>query len=269
VSSNKESEVDWVKTNHVKRALREGRPTAGAWLQLCSGISAEIMSRAGFDWLLIDMEHGHGDYQTLLGQVQAIEGSPVIPVVRVQWNDPAVIKRVLDLGAYGVMVPWIGSRAEAEAAVRASKYPPAGIRGIAGSHRAGGFGRHAAEYWKRANDEILVVIQIETAGAVAEIEQIVQVPGVDVVFIGPADLSTGLGHMGDPAHPTVQAAFTRVETAAKAHGVALGNITRSWEQARELYKRGYQFLTLASDTAILVNGAHEVAGRFAQEVRSP
>ena len=128
--------MDWVKTNHVKRALREGRPTAGAWLTMCSAISAEIMSRGGFDWLLVDMEHGHGDYQTLLAQLQAIEGSDAIPVVRVQWNDPAVIKRVLDIGAYGVMVPWVSSRREVEAAVRAAKYPPAGIRGIDGyAHR--------------------------------------------------------------------------------------------------------------------------------------
>jgi 2-keto-3-deoxy-L-rhamnonate aldolase RhmA len=259
--------VEWVKTNHVKRALREGRPTAGAWLSLCSSISAEVMSRAGFDWLLIDMEHGHGDYQTLLAQLQAIEGSPVIPIVRVQWNDPAVIKRVLDIGAYGVMIPWIADRREAEAAVRATKYPPAGIRGIAGSHRAGGYGRHAAEYWKRANDEILVVLQVETPTAVAEVEEIVKLPGLDVLFIGPADLSTGLGHMGDPGHPEVQAAMARVETAAKAHGIALGNITRSWEQARELYKRGYQFLTLASDTSLLVQGAKDVLTRFEQEVK--
>jgi 2-dehydro-3-deoxyglucarate aldolase/4-hydroxy-2-oxoheptanedioate aldolase len=259
--------VDWVKTNHVKRGLREGRPTAGAWLGLCSAISAEVMSGAGFDWLLIDMEHGHGDYQTLLGQLQAIEGSPVIPVVRVQWNDPAVIKRVLDLGAYGVMVPWIANRAEAEAAVRAAKYPPQGIRGIAGSHRAGGYGRHAAEYWKRANDEILVIIQIETASAVADIDAIVKIPGVDVVFVGPADLSTSLGHMGNPAHPTVQAAIEKVEAAAKAQGVALGNITRNWDQARELYKKGYQFLTLTSETNLLVQGAADVLGRFKQELR--
>lgn len=259
--------MEWVKTNHVKRALREGRPTAGAWLSLCSPISAEVMSRAGFDWLLVDMEHGHGDYQTLLAQLQAIEGSPVIPIVRVQWNDPAVIKRVLDIGAYGVMVPWIADRREAEAAVRATKYPPAGIRGIAGSHRAGGYGRHAAEYWKRANDEILVVLQVETPTAVAEVEEIVKLPGLDVLFIGPADLSTGLGHMGDPGHPEVRAAMERVEIAAKAHGIALGNITRSWEQARELYKRGYQFLTLCSDTSLLVQGAKDVLTRFEQDVR--
>jgi 2-keto-3-deoxy-L-rhamnonate aldolase RhmA len=258
--------LDWVKTNHVKRWLREGRPTAGAWVSLCSPISAEIMSRAGFDWLLVDMEHGHGDYQTLLGQMQAIEGSPAIPVVRVQWNDPAVIKRVLDLGAYGVMIPWVANRAEAEAAVRAAKYPPQGIRGIAGSHRAGGYGRHAAEYWKRANDEILVIIQIETASAVGDIEAIVRVPGVDVVFVGPADLSTSLGHMGNAAHPDVVAAMEKVETAAKAQGIALGNITRNWDQARELYKRGYQFLTLTSETSLLVQGAADMLAKF-KEVR--
>lgn len=259
--------MSWVKTNHVKRALREGRPTAGAWLHLCSGISAEIMSRAGFDWLLIDMEHGHGDLQTLLAQLQAIEGSEAIPLVRVQWNDPAVIKRVLDLGAYGVMVPWIGGRAEAEAAVRACKYPPQGIRGIAGSHRAGGYGRHAAEYWQRANEEILVVIQVETRSAVEDIDAIVRVPGVDVIFIGPADLSTALGHRGDPAHPEVQQAIGRVEAAARGAGLALGNITRSWEQARELYRKGYGFLTLCSDTSLVVQGSTEVMARFRQDVR--
>ena len=259
--------MSWVKTNHVKRALREGRPTAGAWLHLCSGISAEIMSRAGFDWLLVDMEHGHGDFQTLLAQLQAIEGSETIPVVRVQWNDPAVIKRVLDIGAYGVMVPWIGGRADAEAAVRAVKYPPDGIRGIAGSHRAGGYGRHAAEYWKRANEEILVVIQVETRAALDEIDQIVRVPGVDVIFIGPGDLSTALGHMGNPGHPEVQAAFARVETATRAAGLALGNITRGWDQARELYAKGYQFLTIGSDTSLVVQGSHDLVARFRQDVR--
>jgi 2-dehydro-3-deoxyglucarate aldolase/4-hydroxy-2-oxoheptanedioate aldolase len=259
--------VSWVKTNHVKRALREGRPTAGAWLSMCSGISAEIMSRAGFDWLLVDMEHGHGDLQTLLAQLQAIEGSDTIPVVRVQWNDPAIIKRVLDLGAYGVMVPWIGGRADAESAVRATKYPPEGIRGIAGSHRAGGYGRHAAEYWKRANEEILVVLQVETRTAVEEIDQIVRVPGVDVIFIGPGDLSTAYGHMGNPGHPDVQAAFARVEAAARGAGLALGNITRGWDQARELYGKGYQFLTLGADTALVAQGSHDLVARFHQDVR--
>jgi 2-dehydro-3-deoxyglucarate aldolase/4-hydroxy-2-oxoheptanedioate aldolase len=235
---------------------------------LCSAISAEIMSRSGFDWLLIDMEHGHGDYQTLLAQLQAIEGSSVMPIVRVQWNDPAIIKRVLDLGAYGVMVPWVGNHAEAEGAVRATKYPPQGIRGIAGSHRAGGYGRHATEYWQRANDEILVVIQIETRSALEDVEQIARVPGIDVLFVGPADLSAALGHLGNPSHPEVQAAIARVERAARTHQVSLGNISRGWDQARELYQQGYQFLTLCSDTTLLTQGARELTARFQEEIRS-
>ena len=259
--------MSWVKTNHVKRALREGRPTAGAWLTCAAAISAEIMSRAGFDWLLIDMEHGHGDFQTLLAQLQAIEGSETIPVVRVQWNDPAIIKRVLDMGAYGVMVPWVGGRREAEAAVRAAKYPPDGIRGIAGSHRAGGYGRHAAEYWKRANEEILVVIQVETRAAVDEIDQIVKVPGVDVLFIGPGDLSTALGHMGDSGHPDVQAAIARVEAAARGGGRRARQHHARAGSRRASSTKGYQFLTLCSDTSLVVQGSQDVVARFRQDIR--
>ena len=130
-------------------------------------------------------------------------------MVRVQWNDPAIIKRVLDMGAYGIMVPWIGGRAEAEAAVRAAKYPPDGIRGSPAATGPGATGDTPPEYWKRANEEVLVVLQVETRAAVEEIDQIVKIPGVDVIFIGPGDLSTALGHMGNPGHPDVQAAFAR------------------------------------------------------------
>jgi 2-keto-3-deoxy-L-rhamnonate aldolase RhmA len=252
--------------NWVKRALREGRRTAGAWVQLCSAISAEIMSAAGFDWLLVDMEHGHGDYQTLLGQLQAMQGTRTVPLVRVQWNDPAIIKRVLDLGAFGVVIPLVGNRRECEAAVRACKFPPEGTRGVAGSHRAGGYGRFSAEYWKRANAETLVVVQIETREAVAEIEGMLAVPGVDVAFIGPADLSAAFGHLGDSKHPEVADAIARVEAAARRAGVALGTISRSWEEARALYERGYQMVTLCSDGSLVGQGAAALVHRFQAEV---
>ena len=176
---------------------------------------------------------------------------PPTPVVRVQWNDPAVIKRVLDLGAEGVMIPLVGNRRECEAAVRACKYPPEGTRGVAGSHRAAGFGRFSADYWARANAEILVIAQVETPEAVKAIDDIVTVPGVDVAFIGPADLSAALGHLGDPKHPDVQAAIARVEAAAKRAGVALGTISRSAEEATTLYGRGYQMVTLCSDASLV------------------
>ncbi len=250
--------------NPVKRALKAGKPTSGAWLSLCSALSAEAMADAGFDWLLIDMEHGHGDYQTLLTQLQALSASPTVPFVRVQANDAAVIKRVLDLGACGVMVPWVNSRAECEAAVRACKYPPQGVRGMAGSPRAAGFGRHAADYWARANDEVMVIIQIETLGAVADIDGLLSVPGVDAAFIGPADLSAAMGHVGDPKHAEVQAAIGRVETAARKAGVALATISRAWEDARDLYARGYQMVTLCSDASLVVQGASALVKSFAE-----
>lgn len=248
--------------NVVKRELKAGRRTVGAWLSLGSSIAAEIMADAGFDWLLIDMEHGPGDYQTLLGQLQAMQGSAAVPLVRVQWNDPAVIKRVLDLGAHGVMIPLVGSTAECEAAVRACKYPPEGSRGVAGSHRAAGFGRFTAEYWKRANAETLVIVQVETTEAVERIDDILRVPGVDVAFVGPADLSAALGHLGDARHPDVQDAIGRVEAAAKRAGVALGTISRNWEEARALYARGYQMVTLCSDASLVAQGATAVVQNF-------
>lgn len=252
--------------NVVKRRLTQGARTAGAWLQACSPIAAEIMADAGFDWLLIDMEHGPGDYQTLLAQLQAIEGSGTVPFVRVEAQDPAVIKRVLDLGAWGVMIPWVSGRQACEAAVRACKYPPEGIRGMAGGHRAAGFGRFAAEYFGRANDEVLVIVQIETAEAVREIDAMLGVPGVDVAFIGPTDLSAALGHVGDPRHPEVQDAVRKVEGAARRAGVALATISRTWEEAKALYERGYQMVTLCSDTALLTQHAGALAARFRSEI---
>ncbi|PYM08574.1 MAG: hypothetical protein DMD82_02115 [Candidatus Rokuibacteriota bacterium] len=252
--------------NVVKRELKAGHPTVGAWLHLCSPVSAEIMGDAGFDWLLVDMEHGPGDYQTLLGQLQAMQGSRATPLVRVEWNDPAVIKRVLDLGAHGVMIPWVGNRVECEAAVHACKYPPDGIRGVAGSHRAAGFGRFTAEYWKRANTETLVIVQVETPEAVEQIDDMLQVPGVDVAFIGPADLSAALGHLGDARHPDVQDAIARIETAAKRAGVALGTISRSWDEAQALYARGYQMVTLCSDASLVAQGAAAAVAGFREDV---
>jgi 2-keto-3-deoxy-L-rhamnonate aldolase RhmA len=215
------------------------------------------------------MEHGHGDYQTLLAQLQAMRASGVAPIVRVQWNDPAVLKRVLDLGAWGVMIPWVAGPEACAAAVRACKYPPEGIRGMAGSHRAAGFGARAADYWKRANAEILVIIQIETAETLREIDAVLAVPGVDVAFVGPVDLSAALGHVGDPGHVEVQAAIARVEEAAKRAGVALGTISRTWEEAQALFARGYRMVTLASDAGLLTREAGALAARFRADYAAP
>jgi len=163
--------------NRVKRMLKAGKKTAGAWSQLCSPASTEILCRAGFDWILIDMEHSPSDMQTLLAMLQAMGGYGAVPIVRAPWNDMVWIKRILDAGAYGVMVPSVNTREQAIAAVQACKYPPVGVRGIAGSPRAAGFGRDTVSYLKRANDEILVILQVETPQAVENLEEIGRVPG--------------------------------------------------------------------------------------------
>ena len=248
--------------NRLKRMLKAGKKTAGAWAQLCSPTSAEILCRAGFDWVLIDMEHSPADLQTLVAQLQAMGAYGVVPVVRAPWNDLVWIKRILDAGAYGVMIPSVNTREQAIAAVQACKYPPLGIRGIAGSPRAAGFGRDTSAYLKRANDEILVILQVETPQAIDNLDAIGKVPGVNALFIGPMDLSTSMGHLGNPAHPEVQAAIATVEAKTKALGMPLGTISAGWEQAKTLYDRGYQLITLLSDVILLSKASAEALARF-------
>ena len=250
--------------NRVKKLVKAGKKTAGAWAQLCSSISAEILARGGFDWILIDMEHAPGDPLALVSQCQGIAaaGTGAVPFVRVPWNDLVWIKRTLDAGAYGLMIPYVNTKEEALRALQACKYPPQGIRGIAGSTRAAGFGRDTKSYLKRANDEIFVMLQVETPQAIENLEAISAVPGVDALFIGPMDLSTSMGHMGDPAHPEVQAAIAKVEVKAKALRMPLGTISGSWEQAKALYDRGYQLITLTSDSVLISKVAAETMVKF-------
>ncbi|HSB67944.1 MAG TPA: HpcH/HpaI aldolase/citrate lyase family protein [Candidatus Methylomirabilis sp.] len=248
--------------NRVKRLLKAGKKSAGAWAQLCSPLATEILSRGGFDWILIDMEHAPGDVLTLVSQCQAMAAAGAVPIVRSPWNDLVWIKRILDAGAYGVMIPSINTREQAVTAVRACKYPPAGVRGIAGSPRAAGYGRDTANYLKRANDEILVILQVETPEAIQNLEEIGKVPGVDMLFIGPMDLSTSMGHFGNPGHPEVQAAIATIEAKAKAIGVPLGTISAGWEQAKALYDRGYQLITLLSDSVLISKAGADIMAKF-------
>lgn len=248
--------------NRVKRMLKEGKKTAGGWLQICSPIAAEILSQAGFDWLMIDMEHGPGDILMLIGQMQAMRGYGVVPLVRAPWNDFVVIKRILDAGACGVMVPYVNTRADAEAAVKACRYPPEGIRGVARSPRAQGFGQNASEYLAKANDEMLLIVQAETAQAISNLDAILDVAGVDVIFIGPVDLASSLGHLGDVNHPEVRSAISTIETKVLKAKKALGTVSPTWERAKELYERGYQMVMLMSDGTSLAKMGIEVMAKF-------
>jgi len=233
--------------NPLKQLLREGKKTLGAWAQLGSPLTAEILARAGFDWLMIDMEHGPGDIMTLISQCQAISGTECVPLVRAPWNDFVVAKRILDAGAYGILFPYVNTAAEAEAAVRACKYPPQGIRGVAGSPRAVRFGQDISHYLSRANEELLVLIAVETLEAIANLPEILGVEGLDGVFIGPMDLATSMGYFANPGHPEVQSAIARAEERVLRAGKVLATTCTSWEQAENLYQRGYQMLMVLAD----------------------
>jgi len=254
--------------NRVKRMLKDGKVTAGAWLQLTSPMSAEIMARAGFDWLIIDMEHAPGDYPNLVSQIQAMGATDCVPLVRAPWNDPVAIKRILDAGAMGVLVPYVNSAAEAEDAVAACKYPPEGIRGVAGSPRAAYFGQNSMDYLKYANDEMLIIVAVETGEAVANIDGILATDGLDGIFIGPMDLATSMGHFGDPSHPEVQEAIALIEEKTATAGKFLGTVGGSWEQARKKYEKGYQLLMLMSDSVDLAKLAGQTFKSFSDTYRT-
>jgi len=248
--------------NHVKQMLKEGKKTAGAWLQIASPFTAEIMSQAGFDWLMIDMEHGPGDILTLVSQLQAMKGTDAIALVRAPWNDFVTIKRILDTGVHGLLIPYVNTREEAESAVRACRYPPQGIRGVAGSPRAQGYGQNVQAYLQQANDEVLLITAVETPTAVTNLDDILGVDGVDGIFIGPMDLATNMGHLGDPRHPEVQEAIAEIEGKVLESGKVLATISGSWEQAQRLYDKGYQMVTLMADGVSLAKLAVEKVAQF-------
>ena len=249
-------------TNTAKRKMKAGGKTVGGWCQLCSPAAAEIMAQAGFDWLAVDLEHAPTDPGILIEMVRAIEGTGVQPFVRAPWNDFVTIKRILDTGVSGVVVPYVNTREEAEAAVAACKYPPEGIRGMAGSPRAAGYGQRPMDYLKRANAEILVVTQVETQTAVDNLDEILAIESLDGVFIGPMDLAASMGHFGDASMPDVQEAIDTIEAKAMAAGKILGTVAGSWEQARKLYGRGYQMIMVMADGVALAQMAAERVGLF-------
>lgn len=253
--------------NRVKTLLKAGKPTAGAWLQLTSTFSAEIMARAGFDWLIIDLEHAPGDFMNLAAQIQAMSGTEAVPFVRAPWNDAVTIKRILDTGVMGVLVPYVNSAAEARDAVAACKYPPEGVRGVAASPRAAYFGQNSMEYLKSANEEIVIITAVETGEAVENLDEILAVKGLDGVFIGPMDLATSMGHFADASHPEVQEAIALIEKKTLAAGKFLGTVAGNWEQAKVKYEKGYQLLMLMSDSVGLAGLAGRSMAAFNDEYR--
>jgi 4-hydroxy-2-oxoheptanedioate aldolase len=247
--------------NSFKHALAAGKPQIGLWSSLSSNYSVEVIAGAGFDWLLLDMEHSPNDLESLLAQLQAAAPYATHPVVRVPWNDMVAMKRILDVGAQSLLVPYVSSAAEAQAAVAHTGYPPKGVRGVAGTTRATRFGR-IKDYARRAHEEICVLVQVETQAALDQIEAICAVEGVDGVFVGPADLHASLGYTGEIANPKVKPiiddAIRRIRKAGKAPGI----LTPSEEDARRWLDCGALFVAVGADVGILARGAEALAAKF-------
>jgi 4-hydroxy-2-oxoheptanedioate aldolase len=247
--------------NSFKRALKDGKPQIGLWSSLSSNYSVEVIAGAGFDWLLLDSEHSPNDLESLLTQLQAAAPYPTTSIVRVPWNDMVTIKRVLDIGAQALLVPYVSTAEEAVAAVSYTRYPPKGVRGVAGTTRATRFGR-VKDYAKHADEEICLLVQVETQSALDNIEAICAVEGVDGVFIGPADLHASMGYVGEVANPKVKPliddAIGRIRKAGKAPGI----LTPNEADAKHWLECGALFVAVGADVGILARGAEALAARF-------
>jgi 4-hydroxy-2-oxoheptanedioate aldolase len=247
--------------NPFKRALKAGKRQIGLWSTLSSSYTVEVVASAGFDWLLLDTEHSPVDIENLLTQLQAAAPYASHPIVRVPWNDMVNMKRVLDIGAQSLLIPYVQTAEEARSAVASTRYPPAGARGVAGTTRATRFGR-VKEYAKRAHEEICVLVQVETQSALGSIEAICAVDGVDGVFIGPADLHASMGYAGETANakvkPLIDDAIRRILKAGKAPGI----LTPNEADARHWLECGALFVAVGSDAGILARGADALAAKF-------
>ena len=249
--------------NTFKQRMAAGELQIGLWCSLCSNIAAELVSYSGFDWLLLDTEHSPNEVPDILSQLQASARGTAHAIVRPAWNDPVLIKRYLDIGAQTLLLPYVQNANEAKRAVEATRYPPHGIRGVTGSGRAAKFGR-VTDYLKKANDEVCVLVQVETREALAQIDEIAKVPGVDGVFIGPSDLSASFGHIGNPAHAEVQAAIENAGKRIRAAGKGAGILTGNEDEARRYIGWGYNFVAVGTDLVLLAKATDTLAQRFKQ-----
>jgi 4-hydroxy-2-oxoheptanedioate aldolase len=245
----------------VRDEVLSGKFFGGAWLSLGSAVAAEIAGQAGFDWLLLDMEHGCGDYGDLMRQIQALGSSTSRAIVRVPIAEASVFKRVLDMGPAGLMIPNVTSPEMARHVVDIARIWPKGSRGLAQTTRASGYGASYEDYRASVNDGLLLVGQIESQEAIEKIDDIASVDGIDVLFVGPLDLSTDLGT--DNESPEFLEAITRVADAARNHGKAAGVLVRNNRQANDYQARGYTFIAMGSDRGLIISGMKKNAEFFA------
>ena len=242
-----------MKNNRVKGLLGKGETTVGTWITIGNPDVAELVAHTGVDWLVFDMEHAPLDIETVQVLMQATSGTEITPLVRVAWNDLVLIKRALDIGAQGLVIPWVNSEADAIRAVQASRYPPRGLRG-AGPRRAAMYGLDR-NYVAEVEGKIMIIVQIETSQAVENVEKILQVDGVDAVFIGPRDLSMSMGVQGRQDKPAFDMAVKKVLEAGKKFGIPTGIMCHSADEIKLAVQQGFRIIALGSDCDYLLWGA--------------
>lgn len=251
--------------NQFKQALLQRRAPVGAWLVSAAPSTAEALGCLGFDFLVVDMEHTPIDMLQVVGILQTIAGTPAQAIVRPPWNDTVMVKRVLDAGAQSLLFPFVQNAEEARRAVASTRYPPAGVRGVAAMHRGSRYGT-IANYTQRANEEICVIVQIETAPALAQIEAIAAVPGVDSIFIGPADLSASMGFPGDMGNAAVQDKLAAGAQTCKRLGKPCGIVGADPATVHRFLDYGFSWVAVGSDLAMLVSRARDYLGAVRKSV---
>lgn len=260
-----------MRTNQVKEKLKRGEPALGAWLSIPSVPVARVMARLGFDWLVVDMEHSAHNAVLMADMVGAIaDAGTCAPIVRVPANSVEWFKWALDAGAWGVVVPMVNTRADAERAVEYTKYPPQGARSIGGIFGPYGFGlTDGASYTKTANDEILLIVQIESAQGLQNLDEILSVPGLDVAFVGPNDLHAqiGLPPSTDGTEPEFLEALERIKAAARRHELALGIFSANGETSAERLRQGFQMISVTTDVGSLIASARQNLQRAGEQLQ--
>lgn len=245
-------------SNRFLASIRSGQPQIGLWLSLASGYATEAVAGAGFDWLLIDTEHSPNDLSSVLTQLQVLAAHPVPPIVRPDWNAPVLVKRLLDIGAPGLLFPMVQSPEEAAQAVAATRYPPHGIRGVSGCTRANGFAR-MSDYFSRIEEETAVLVQVETRAAIAQVLEIGRTEGVDGVFFGPADIAADIGLLGKPSDPAVWDVIRPAARRLIEAGIPVGTLVFDPAFARSLVAEGFSFVACGSDAVLLARGADSLS----------
>jgi 4-hydroxy-2-oxoheptanedioate aldolase len=250
-----------IPRNAFKRALLSGQRLVGLWHSIGNTAVTEILADSGLDWVLIDTEHAPNEVTHVADTLRALAGSRVAPVVRPAWNDAVLFKRLLDVGAQTLLVPYVQSVDEAARAVSAVRYPPRGVRGVASTHRANRYGR-VQDYFARADDEMCVLVQLETKASVDALEAIAAVDGVDAVFIGPSDLSASLGYLGQPRHADVQRVIEGACRRARAAGKPIGILAPVEEDAARWLAMGFTFVAVGGDILSLRKAIDGLVDRF-------